>query len=97
MGNVFASQSTERTKTAGRPEEKNGYPNPMLHSTQKYDQLQDMVKNSTLAALPKNEDVSTMDNKSPLKDPNKTSKVNLIGEEDTIDMDQPKQTLFDLN
>ena len=56
-----------------------------------------MVKNSTLAALPKNEDVSTMDNKSPLKDPNKTSKVNLIGEEDTIDMDQPKQTLFDLN
>jgi hypothetical protein len=46
-----------------------------------------MVKNSTLAALPKN-DESTMDNKSPgIKDPNKSSKVNLIAEEDTIDMD----------
>ena len=41
VGNVFASQSTERTKTAGRPEEgaKNGFPNPMLTSTQKYDHL----------------------------------------------------------
>lgn len=61
----------------------------MLTSTQKYDQLKDMVKNSTLVALPKNDD-TFVENKNQVKD-NSASKINLMADEVNTDIpSQPK-------